>query len=317
MKKLLALGIGVIALTAFVGLARAADAPTKQEGRIWVDTNMLLAFSPSWSLTVMPGARDEFARSREGSAGLQFLEFFVGPNYGYKTGNWTIKGSLWYYYMGYPQRGRLREGNDGTLGCSTAPMGATTYCTSIYNASHNLELIPSVEYRFGRWSLYDRVIFHNTFYADVYGAPGYTDPNNPTSSVSVANQRLGWGTVVRELLQLRYAVTDRAGVFLSDEIFLGVIEDGDTSGLRKKATNEPNSPLLPAGYNPMGYWKRGLRYNRTYLGFDYKVTPNLTVAPSYMMEIGLSATDSTDITDIAHTMFMVVTISAAAFDPKK
>jgi hypothetical protein len=296
MKKLLVLGISVLALTGLTAVARAADVPTKQEGRVWIDTNMLLAFSPEWSLTTMPGARSEFARSREGYAGLQLLELFFGPNYTYKTGNWTIKGSLWYYYMGYPQRGREVPGKPQD--CSTAPMSdASLYCTSTYNASHNIEVIPAAEYRFGRWSLYDRVIFHNTVYADVY--------STPTSTLSVASQRLGWGTVLRELLQLRYAVTDRTGVFVSDEIFLGLIEDGDTSGIAGGK-----------GYTPLGYWKQGFRYNRTYLGFDYKVAPNLTVAPSYMMEVGLSPTDSTDVTDIAHTLFVVVTMSAATFGGK-
>jgi len=311
MKKLLVWSIGVVALTALAGSARAADMPTKHEGRIWVDQNLLLVFSPNWSLTTMPGARDEFYRSREGSAGLQFLELFFGPNYTYKMGDWTFKGSLWYYYMGYPQRGRLKENPvTGTQGCSTAAM-AGTYCTSLYNASHNLEIIPAAEYRFGRFSLYDRVIFHNTFYADVYGTP-YTDPNNAASTLSVGDQRWGWGTVLRELLQLRYAVTDTMGVFVSDEIFLGLIKDGDTSKMVKKAAD---GTTTPSGYNPMGYWKSGLRYNRTYLGFDYKITPTVTVAPSYMMEIGLNPTDSTDITDIAHTLFMVVTVAIPVNPP--
>ncbi len=78
MKKLLILGIGVVALAAFAGIARA-DAPMKQEGRVWVDQNFVLAFSPNWSLTTMPGARFEYARSREGKAGMQFMEFFFGP----------------------------------------------------------------------------------------------------------------------------------------------------------------------------------------------------------------------------------------------
>jgi hypothetical protein len=230
---------------------------------------------------------------------LQFLELFFGPNYTYRTGNWTIKGSLWYYYMGYPQRGRMKEQPpyDGELACSTAPVGSSTYCTSTYNASHNIEIIPAAEYRWGRWSIYDRVIFHNTFYADVY--------STPTPMLSVADQRLGWGTVLRELLQGRFAVTDRLGVSLADEIFVGIIEDGDTSKLAGGK-----------GYNPMGYWKHGLRYNRTYLGFDYKVTPNFTIAPMYMVEIGLSPTDSTDVTDIAHTLFMVATITASTFGNK-
>jgi hypothetical protein len=47
------------------------------------------------------------------------------------------------------------------------------------------------------------------------------------------------------------------------------------------------------------------------------VAPNLTVAPSYVVEIGLHPTDFADITDIAtpSSCFMVATISAACFDP--
>ena len=304
MKKLLVLCFGVLALTAFVGVARAADTPTKQDGRVWVDQNFVLAFSPQWSLTTMPGGRAEFARSREGAQGLNFLELFFGPNYTYKTGNWVIKGSLWYYYMGYPQRGRMKEQADGSLACSNPPLVNPTtgaqisdHCTSTYNASHNIEVIPSAEYRMGRWSIYDRMIFHNTFYADVY--------SNPTPTLSVSNERLGWGTVLRELLQLRFALNDRAGVFVSDEIFLGLIEDGDTSSIAGGK-----------GYTPLGYWKHGLRYNRSYLGIDYKVTPNFTIAPMYMIEIGLHPTDSTDVTDIAHNLFVVATVTAAAFGNK-
>jgi hypothetical protein len=58
------------------------------------------------------------------------------------------------------------------------------------------------------------VIFHNTFYADTYSA-------EPTLNASVSDQRWGWGTVLRELLQLRFAVTDRTGVFAVDELFIG------------------------------------------------------------------------------------------------
>jgi hypothetical protein len=305
MKKLRVLGIGslALALAAVAGTARAADLPTKQEGRVWIDQNFVLAFSPEWSLTTMPGARSEFARSREGSAGLQFLELFFGPNYTHKWGNFTLKTSLWYYYMGYPQRGRMKEQPpyNGTLGCSTAPVGTSTYCTSTYNASHNLEIVGSGEYRWGRWSIYDRVILHNTFYADVY--------STPTPTLSVADQRLGFGQVLRELLSGRFAISDRLGVSLMDEIFLGVIEDGDTSKMK-------NSSGAPIGYNPYGYWKHGFRYNRTYLGIDYKVTPNFTIAPMYMVEIGLSPTDSTDVTDIAHTLFVVATVTASTFGNK-
>jgi hypothetical protein len=304
MKKLLVLGLSILALAAVAGSAQAADLPTKQEGRVWIDQNFLLAFSPEWSLTTMPGARAEFARSREGSAGLQFLELFFGPNYTYRAGNLTIKGSLWYYYMGYPQRGRLKEvaPYNGDLACSTAPIGTSPNCTSTYNFSHNLEIIPSAEYRWGRWSIYDRIIFHNTFYADTYSTPYST----PTLALSVSDQRWGWGTVLRELLSGRFAITDRLGVSLMDEVFLGIIEDGDTSKMK-------NASGAPTGYNPYGYWKHGLRANRTYVGIDYKVAPNFTIAPMYMVEVSVSPTDSTDVTDIAHTLFVVATVTASTF----
>lgn len=298
MKKALALGIGVFALTALASIARA-DAPTKQEGRVWIDQNFVLAFSPEWSLTTMPGGRVEFARSRESKAGFQFLELFFGPNYTHRWGNFTLKASLWYYYMGYPGRDRLKEITpyQGDYAVCSSGVAEDTCHTSTYNFSHNLEIVPAGEYRFGRWSIYDRVIFHNTFYADVY--------STPSGSMSVGDQRWGWGTVLRELLQLRYAVTDRTGVFVSDEVFLGIHEDGDTS----KIANGK-------GFTPTGYWKDGFRYNRTYLGFDYKVAPNFTIAPMYMVEVGVSPTDSTDVTDIAHTLFIVATVSASTFGNK-
>jgi hypothetical protein len=115
--------------------------------------------------------------------------------------------------------------------------------------------------------------------------------------------------VVRELLQTRFAVNDRWGVFLMDEVFIGSIEDGDTSQLKDAKGNA-------TGYKSTGYWKDGLRANRTYLGFDYKVAPNFTLAPMYMVEVGMNPVDSTDITDIAHTFFLVATVTASTFGNK-
>jgi len=299
MKKSLVLAVSMLALAAVVGTARAADTPARQEGRVWIYQNFVLAFSPNWSLTTMPGGRSEFARSREGKAGMQLIELFFGPNYTYKTGNWTLKGSLWYYYMGYPQRGREVPGK--SWDCSNPPLqgSSSTNCTSTYNFSHNLEIIPSAEYRFGRFSVYDRVILHNTFYADVYSTP------NPTLGLSVADQRLGLGTVLRELVQVRFAVNDRLGVSLMDEAFFGIMEDGDTSKLPKGT-----------GYSPTGYWKHGFRSNRIYLGIDYKVTPNFILAPMYMVDVTMNAVDSTDVTDISHNFYMVATITSATFGGK-
>jgi hypothetical protein len=302
MKRLLVLGIGIFSLVALSGVARA-DVPTKQEGRVWYDQNLTLAFTPAWSFTVMPGVRLEYARSREDAAGVQFLEFFIGPNYTYKWKNFTFKGSLWYYYMGYPTRGRqsLQAQTDYTTEACTLQLSPTaSNCQSTYSFSHNLEIIPSVEYRLGRWSVYDRIIFHNTFYADVYNSP------QPSLGLSVNDQRWGWGTVLREMLQARYALTDRLGVLLADEVFFGIAEDTDTSKIA-----DGN------GYKATGYWKDGFRQNRVYAGIDFKVTPALTVAPMYMIEVDVSPTSSSDVSDISHNLFIVATYVAKMFDDKK
>jgi hypothetical protein len=306
MKRLSVFAISLFSLLALAGVARA-DAPAKQEGRIWYDQNLTLAFTPQWSFTVMPGMRTEFARSREDITGVHFLELFIGPNFTYRLGNLTLKGSLWYYYMGYPTRGRDIETppGSGNLACNLQVGAAPTNCQSTYVFSHNLEIIPAAEYRIGRWSFYDRVIFHNTFYADAYNAD-YISPTDPTFKLDVGSQRAGWGTVLRELIQGRYALTDRLGVLLADELFFGIAEDSDTS---KIAGGK--------GYIPSGYWKNGFRYNRTYVGIDFKVTPALTVAPMYFLEVGVSPVDSGDVTDMAHNLFVVVTYVAKMYEDKK
>ena len=79
----------------------------------------------------MPGGRAEFARSRENISGYYFLEYFIGPNYTYKKGDFTLKASLWYYYMGFPQRGRMQEKTPhAPLTCSTGAIGTSTTCAS-------------------------------------------------------------------------------------------------------------------------------------------------------------------------------------------
>jgi hypothetical protein len=183
MKRLTGLALGVFSLMAMGGVAHAVDQPARQEGRVWIDTNLLMQLSPNWSITTMPGARVEFARTRETKAGLHFLEFFFGPNYTYKTPNLTFKASAWYYYMGYPSVGRNAMAYDAKTDSWPTTCASTNNvtCASNYNFSHNLEIIPAIEYRFGRFSIYDRMIFHNTFYADVYSKSGvFSSANVPT-----------------------------------------------------------------------------------------------------------------------------------------
>jgi len=84
-----------------------------------------------------------FARRRCGCPSSS--KFFIGPNFTYKLGNLTLKGSLWYYYMGYPTRGRQQlqaPTNYTTLDCTKLSATASN-CLSTYSFSHNLEIIPA------------------------------------------------------------------------------------------------------------------------------------------------------------------------------
>ncbi len=261
--------------------ARAADKPAEQEGRVWFYGNFTTALTPHWSFTVMPGIRYEYARwdvpNVPGTREVYMYETFVGPNYTQKLGNLTLKGSLWYYYIGYPQR---KE--------STSPAMADDK----YNYSSNIEVIPQAEYRIGRFSIQDRVIFHNTIFSDIYHKN---------------SERWGFGMVLRELLQVRFAATDTLGISVGDEPFFGIIEDGQTAKLNP-----------PPNYSPLGYWKSGFRLNRVYVGVDYKITPALTVTPMYMFETTVSPTDSTDVTANAHYLFVTLSYLLKLFpDPPK
>ena len=158
----------------------------------------------------------------------------------------------------------------------------------------------------GRWSFYDRIIFHNTFYADYYNADYNSPAGTPPLHLSVADQRWGWGTVLRELVQARYALTDRLGVLLADEVFFGIAQDSDTSKIANGG-----------GFKAPGYWKDGFRQNRVYAGIDFKVTPALTVTPMYMLEVDVSPTSSSDVTDMSHNLFIFATYVAKMYEDKK
>jgi hypothetical protein len=112
--------------------------------------------------------------------------------------------------------------------------------------------------------------------------------------------------VLRELVQARYALTDRLGVLLADEVFFGIAEDSDTSKIAGGA-----------GYKPTGYWKDGFRQNRVYAGIDFKVTPALTVTPMYMLEVDASPTSSSDVSDVSHNLFIIATYVAKMYEDKK
>jgi len=214
----------VLALVFVLGPAPAAAASTT--GRLWFYASGNLLLSPEWSLTVMPGVRFEVERSGETPEKGHYLdELFVGPNWSRRWGDLGLRVSLWYYFLGFPRPGG-------------------------YPVSHNLELVPTVDYQIGALNLAYRAIFHNTVYASVYPA----------------GQRWGFGCVMRNLVMARYRIVERFSLLLGDEPWFGLIENAGTP------------------YNAAGYWQSGLRLNRFYAGFDLKIAGGLSVSPQYIFE---------------------------------
>lgn len=231
--RLAALGAALITL---VLAAPAAAATAPATGRLWGYGNLTAMVTPNFGYAVMPGMRYEFDRSPGGSKGHYFDELFTGPVASLRLGDVTIKGALWYYFTAYP-----------------STPGRDTY-------QHNIELIPSVEYRVARFKFVERVILHNTVYASTY---------------STIADRNGFGTVLRNLVLVRYALTDELGAVAAIEPFFGIVND---------ASGAPKND---------GYWDHGLRLNRVYLGFEWQATPELAVAPQYVLEHSWGATGST------------------------
>jgi hypothetical protein len=243
MKKILI----ALVLAASLPLVSFADVPSA--GRSWTYVNFTTLLSPHWAFVFMPGARFEFNRSNGSTKDTYFYEWFGGPVYTFKTGAFTVKLPLWYYYMGYPVKS-----------------------TDSYYFSHNIEFLPIVEYRHNNWTFVNRVIFHNTLYASVYGNE---------------EQRNGYGLVIREMVQASYAVNKQLSVLLADEPFFGVIEDKE------------------APVSGPGYWAKGFRLNRVYAGVDYKVTPLFSVSPQYILETTYDTNGG--ITEIDHYLYLTLT----------
>jgi hypothetical protein len=203
---------------------RAAEPP--HTGRVWLYAATTVKVSPGLSLTLMPGIRTELGRSAGASAGHFMDELFVGPNLHWKwavgQGEFGLALSLWYYFTGLP----------------VASSGA-------YHHTHSFELIPTLSYRRGAFSLSSRTIFHSTVWASVYES---------------TSARSGYGLVVREMLSLRYQLAERWALLLAGEPFFGAIEDREAE------------PSL------LGFWPRGVRLNRVYAGAEVKLRPGFSRA---------------------------------------
>jgi len=154
--------------------------------------------------------------------------------------------------------------------------GATTG-PDAYAYSHNIEFLPILIYRWERFSLTSRTIFHNTIYASIY---------------ETSAQKKGYSLVIRQLLQLGYTINQRFSMLLAEEPFFGVIEDDGA----------PPSPI--------GFWSKGLKLNRFYAGFQYKITPAIVISPHYVLE---TAYDTGKLTDTNHYLFVTLSYTHKFF----
>lgn len=239
-----------LALCAALAPARAAAAP--QTGRAWVYLAGNLQLSPSWSLSLVPGFRYELARTDAPAKGHYLDEVFLGPNWSRRFGDFGLKLSLWYYFLGFPR-----------------PSG--------YPVAHNLELVPTFDYRIGPLELSYRIIFHNTIYASVYPV----------------GQRWGFGTVMRNLVQARLKVGEGVALILGDEPWFALVENAGTD------------------YHSAGWWQRGFRLNRLYAGADFKLASGLSISPQYVFEAAIGADGGA--TELGHYGFVTLAYTLKAF----
>jgi hypothetical protein len=117
--------------------------------------------------------------------------------------------------------------------------------------SHNIELLPIITLRCKPVVITSRTIFHNTLYASVYGE----DTLNS-----------GYGLVLRQLVRLDIPISKAVIATIGEEPFFGIIEDAQ------------------APPHPLGFWERGFRMNRVYIGCIIRPFDRLSVSPQHVYE---------------------------------
>lgn len=150
-------------------------------------------------------------------------------------------------------------------------MGFPVSGTEDHFHSHNIEFLPIIEYRMGKLKVTSRTIFHNTVYASIYETDAL---------------RNGYGLVVRQLFRADYGLNDMMSITAAEEPFFGVIEDSEA----------------PA--HVLGFWHRGFRMNRVYLGIGLQVS-QFNISAQYVLETTYG--DETELTGVNH--YVHVTIS--------
>jgi len=226
------------------GSARA-DAP--HYARIWLYGDLSLKLMPNWSVDLIPGMRFEPSRSSGEHKGHYMTELFVGPSFHTSSGPLSFRLALWYYYTGFPIK----------------DSGGHEY-------THSLELVPTVSYRLGPWTLESRTILHNILYASQAAAP----------------ERWGYALVLRQMLRIGYQVLPWLGLLLAEEPFLGLI------------------PNLNAEASMAGFWPRGLRLNRVYAGVAITPIREVTLIPQYIYETAFG--DGTAV--VGHGQYLFLTL---------
>ena len=245
---------GLVAALMFgmpTGAAAADEKP--QELRAWTYAQALMIVAPRWAISLMPGLRVEAHDSAGDAGGVVMWELFAGPVFFQRFGPVTLKIPLWYYYMGFP----IREVDD-------------------YWDSHNLELIPIVEFRHGDWTFASRTIFHNKLFAR-------------NAVFTTTEQRRGYSLLIRQKLGASLRVSRRVQLTLADEVFLGVVEDGDTNDLKK---GEPF------------FEKHGFSMNRVYFGAIIELAKGFSLSPQYIFETHHDPDDGSALTRIRHYFFL-------------
>ncbi len=254
------LGLGLVIILALSSVPAWAGTPT--EGRSWLYANLTGVLSPHWGYTVMPGLRYELSDSEGDAGGVVMYEFFTGPMFITDLGPVRFILPLWYYYMGFPSKK-----------------------TGDFFSSHNIELVPIFKWRTGNWTLMSRTIFHNKVFA-----------NNPVYTSD--SQKQGYSLLIRQMARASYALTPQWSLSVADEVFVGVVEDGETNGIAK---GEPF------------FEQQGLSMNRLYAGFSYAIAPGLAVSPEYIFETHFDPDKDHALSRIRHYLFVTVSYAMKMF----
>ena len=246
-----------IVLCLILSAVFADDVPVA--GRLWLYGNVSLGLSKSVSWLTIAGTRYEFSRAKteEQAKEFYFNEFFTGPMYLTKVAGFKVILPVLYYYMGFPMKSLDK-----------------------YTYSHNIEFSPVLIYRFKKFVVYNRFIFHNTIYSTFY---------EEVMNKSGGNK--GYSLLLRWKIMGQYLINEKLTFEAAVEPFIGLIEDDK----------------MPAVTGP-GFSEKGLDMNRVYAGFVYKLTKNLSVEANYVYETSFKKNeqDEKELSQIAHYIFITL-----------